>query len=859
MRDTKTAVKIKNIKAGTLYGYNIGVRDYYDYKDAMLCNSLFLDFLMAHGLKVKNGCSRDVICLDFDFGSRSYEEELASINGKPNEEELRLRIENNKDKYDKKSKDEIRELFYTEGVDVKYDNETIHYRMLYRSTSKAKIGQVMFICERLYKQAYDWLTMGLGNKMPEENAKIVEMAAYMTLTTSTIEDKFHIPVEDVLIISDQESTFKTLVKTVYAENGECRVRDDIDDVVNVLWDGMALIEADIVPDYCNGMVLLRQHFFKACAFKTNIQQFFKDWCEENGYNYETYRVADMFGTLHRLKDIKMITTNNAIKWLKFKDLMDYNYWCDKVNKDGSMFGLVKTDHPSKFGEVQQMSYQMVNTLPASPDDILDLASYSIKYVETLKKDNDEFYKYLIKNANISNHYEMMADLYNHNKEFAESTWFRNEKKKIISNYVNRLKKGKITINSDNLTLCGNPYALLLYTVGDDYEADPTLNYEEDSIMCYTTRFKDGEYLCGIRNPHNSPNNLCYLHNHWSDEMDRYFEFSDNIMAVNCIKTDIQSRANGCDFDSDFFFVTNNKVMVDSCKSAQSRFPTIVNALKESGVKYNNTMLEYAKMDNKMAKARVGIGESSNLAQLAMTYYWTKPSKDLYDNFVILSVLAQVLIDGCKREYEVDGIDEIKRIRKMECMNPEFDFPLFMKYTRNVPITKNGKPRNYDDIKADKDKLKNRLNWHLYCPMNCLVDALETIQGMQRNRTIPTEYFLKKPSGNGDRRQMAKIRSYTEECSYQIFLILRSDEEFSYKLDLIENIYNDISKKINKIKISNPRTINRLIETALIPEKNTRYSTRAEKNAYQRCSRTLLNLLYRSNREKFLENFTASGG
>ena len=49
------------------------------------------------------------------------------------------------------------------------------------------------------------------------------------------------------------------------------------------------------------------------------------------------------------------------------------------------------------------------------------------------------------------------------------------------------------------------------------------------------------------------NNICYLHNTYSDEMQRYFVFSNNIMAVNCIHTDIQDRANGCDFDSDFFF------------------------------------------------------------------------------------------------------------------------------------------------------------------------------------------------------------------------------------------------------------------------------------------------------------------
>ena len=31
------------------------------------------------------------------------------------------------------------------------------------------------------------------------------------------------------------------------------------------------------------------------------------------------------------------------------------------------------------------------------------------------------------------------------------------------------------------------------------------------------------------------------------------------------------------------------------------------------------------------------------------------------------MLAQVIIDGCKREYEIVGEDEIKRISKLPCM------------------------------------------------------------------------------------------------------------------------------------------------------------------------------------------------
>ena len=73
-------LKIKNIEASTLFEYNIGVRDHYEYKDAMFSNSLFKDFLMDNGLKVWNEEStRDIICLEFNFGSRSYLQEMEHL------------------------------------------------------------------------------------------------------------------------------------------------------------------------------------------------------------------------------------------------------------------------------------------------------------------------------------------------------------------------------------------------------------------------------------------------------------------------------------------------------------------------------------------------------------------------------------------------------------------------------------------------------------------------------------------------------------------------------------------------------------------------------------------------------------
>ena len=69
-------------------------------------------------------------------------------------------------------------------------------------------------------------------------------------------------------------------------------------------------------------------------------------------------------------------------------------------------------------------------------------------------------------------------------------------------------------------------------------------------------------------------------------------------------------------------------MVKCAKRCYDEFPTIVNQLKESSITYENTKFAYSQMDNKFAKSRLGIGWSSNLAQLAMSYYWTEQDEIL---------------------------------------------------------------------------------------------------------------------------------------------------------------------------------------------------------------------------------------
>ena len=93
-------------------------------------------------------------------------------------------------------------------------------------------------------------------------------------------------------------------------------------------------------------------------------------------------------------------------------------------------------------------------------------------------------------------------------------------------------------------IVGSPYAMLLHSVGEDITKDDTFEQEDGTIQCFTRRFVDNQYLASFRSPHNSRNNIGYLHNHYSEHMIKYFNFNKQIIAINMQHTDFQARHNG---------------------------------------------------------------------------------------------------------------------------------------------------------------------------------------------------------------------------------------------------------------------------------------------------------------------------
>lgn len=851
-------LKIKNFQAGSLYGYNIGVRDRLDSTDAMLTNSLFSDFLKENGLNIWRGEStRDIICIEFNYGTRSYEDEVANFDKiikniqkdeKLSDEQklldiqkiefLKERAAQNKDKYKKMSHQEIRTIFYTQGVDINYQThnkkgevikeEKIHYKMLYRTPGKAKKGSCMFINETLYNKAREFLYMGI--QLPIDNSPIVEMGAYSSLITSSIVGRVKIAPEEILVLQDVDAFFQTNVVSVETdENKHCKaVPVENYRVKNTLFDGQALIDTSIFPEWGEGYILLRHHLCKMAAFHANIQTFMQ---EHFGDEYETATVKDMFGRDVRVKDIKLITTDNAMKWLKFD--VSYEYWSDWVRANNCMFGIVKTAHQSKLGEVQRMSYQMINALDM--EIMPQVAQCSMDYIEQLKTNDDVFLNYLRDNTNFSNDYEVLVALVEQNRDFLRSEYFRDRKKNIIQAYVINFKNGKIIQNADNLVIIGSPYAMLLHSVGIDACTDTTFSVEQGSIQCWTERFEDGEYLAEFRSPFNSKNNMGYLHNMHHDYFDKYFNFGKQIIAVNMIGTDFQDRNNGADQDSDSLYVTNQSSIVQYAKHCYENYPTIVNNIPKEKNSYSLSLENYARIDNNLAAAQLAIGESSNLAQVCLTYTYNFEDQKYKDYVCILSVLAQVAIDNAKRRFDIDLTEEITRIKK------------------DMNIKENGYPAFWGIIRRDFNK--KRINKKLVCPMNYIFD-IEVGKYRSNATTLPMSEFFIKHNVDLDRRKSKKVEELIQKYSLMLYETNTDDEEDDSNYLLLRTDFDELIADIQQIYISKNYLgmMSWLINRAFSIGAGVRRNSESIISTINTNKSLLLKVLYNVNKDVFLQCF-----
>lgn len=614
---------------------------------------------------------------------------------------------------------QLREYFYENGFYI----DGIHYVRYKRSAGSSREGKCLFIDERLYKAMAKWSECGLKPK-----TELASWESYKALSLSSIKGTVKIPLEGILFVPDYKSTFTDEAVSVELQDGMLTSAHKQTEITNDIWDGESLLdERAFQENYADKhMLLLRNKFFKSCAFRTKMQK----WFQDKNVTLKELKSRGFVTFATDINQIVMVTTPNSLKYLKFAGGFterNIRKWMENIN---DTFGVVKWDKSTRFfhGKMVQSSYQLLNTLGLTETQAAELLQPSIDYISLLRKDVD-FMRYHFTDAfarekddeetvrpdGIADRADVVFTLMHKCPHFDETELYANFRNDVVKSLKERLKRGHILLNGTNATLFGNGPELLKYIAGEEIIS------ELHSGQIYCKRFADKTKLLCARSPHITMGNLYSAENSTQGEIWNYFDLGENIVCVNAIGENIQQRLNGCDYDSDTMLLTDEKLLVETAEKYKDLFKVPVCKI-ETAKKENQTLpeLDHDTSNNK-------IGEIVNLSQKLNSLIWDKIHKGeseekiqgIYGDVCKLAVLSGLEIDKAKRAYDIVNVG-----KELIALRKKYDKPSPVFFQE---IDESGKEKQYifydtamDYVYAIASKIhfrKGREQFCLYRPIS----------------------------------------------------------------------------------------------------------------------------------------------
>ena len=596
----------------------------------------------------------------------------------------------------------------------------IKYCRMKRSTGSARVGKCLFINEELFKSLLNFSSGAIRLQKGDE----IDLAAYegyISLPSSSIIDVLPIKPENILLIDDYDSVFNEDVIETHDENNWLKTTEKNCTITNTIWDGQSLMDISLFGDYSEyGMVLLRNLMFKSCCFNCNIQQWFKDnnitdISQLNGKTRAT-----------KIEDVKLITTPNSIKYLKFSTLDE---WLDNLYPN---FGVVKHDKKTHFfeGRLVQTHYQLLNTLQMSKDEVNEFLSDSLNFAQMLR-DKPEVVRYFIKYPDIdeldplsqpmSNKNDVVYNLMSINDNFTNTKYYKEFLIDLLRSYYKNLKNGHVYVNGNYSTLLGNPIEMLQQSIGI-FKGKSQIGIGN----IHSTRFDYNKTLLASRSPHVTIGNIWLPYNTENKLIDCYFNLTQEIICINSIGENVLQRLSGADFDSDTVLLTDNEILIRAAKRNYNLFKTPTSFVSARKVKRYYTPEQQADLDIKTSVNK--IGEIINLSQELNSLLWDRmyhgetydDIKELYYDICQLDVMSGIEIDKAKKEFDINNVKELDKMRQKY-------IPMLKYVGKNKEgkdVTKKKTPHFFSHISKQKGYY-NPDKKH-YCKYHTTMDYLQTI-------------------------------------------------------------------------------------------------------------------------------------
>lgn len=354
------------------------------------------------------------------------------------------------------------------------------------------------------------------------------------------------------ILDNDESKKKIDIEPIRELQRKKELQNTVSDGFNLCTiQYMQRVAESLKLDYVPGGVCLRNAWLKGMLYPFPILEFIEK------YNSGNYFIEDIWGNVQDIRECDMIITESSLKlWSAYKSIDDYM----EAYKDcGYGFAVTKIS-PHKLEEERELNYQYLQSYEFSDDDIAELCDPTINRLkDAMCGDYESTVKFLGINENTEVNTWQRA-LYT-SEYMLGDPYVIDSTHRYIKKKMNDAKIGKLFVNGNYQIGSGDPFALMQSICG--LEVTGLLKENE----CYSKFWNDNSEneIVIFRSPMTSHNNIRKCNVNSSEECAYWYQYMDTIMIINSWDSFCMAE-NGCDWDGDILFSTNNSVLKRNFKS-----------------------------------------------------------------------------------------------------------------------------------------------------------------------------------------------------------------------------------------------------------------------------------------------------
>ena len=272
-----------------------------------------------------------------------------------------------------------------------------------------------------------------------------------------------------------------------------------------------------------------------------------------------YFVEDVWGNIQDVRKFDIILTESMLKlWDSYSSCEDYVNNCKEHGYD---FCIAKTA-PHELDSQQTSNYQFLQDYTNLTDeDINELVSPTVNYIkDALGMDWRKLLIYMCGKGLDEKTYEYadpVAKSIMVCPEIVNDKYVRSRIEKMIAKTIKDAKIGVLQFHGNFQIITGDPYCL----------AESIFNLPKKGLLkcgeAYSKYWVDRnvELVTAFRAPmivHNNVGQLKITHN---EEIDYWYQYIKSTIVLNNF-SDICIRECGCDYDSDTFMTTDNRILVE---------------------------------------------------------------------------------------------------------------------------------------------------------------------------------------------------------------------------------------------------------------------------------------------------------